>query len=1714
MSSYKPYLSDDESEYSLSDTDADSTLTGDSSSVAYTDPEYNPNPGPADIIKLVPESGPKFTPAQNTTLVMISSRDRDTQLYPQPTYFTMRLPKIYKNIKTINITQLNLLNSFFNFTEARGNTFMYIRELGRTRTDASGNTVPNDVRVQIRNGTYTATSLVTELNNAMNKTPLFADISGGLGSFIAEFQGTGDYTILFNQPGPVVFNTLTQQYESNVAMSQLVARYFQNVQTVGTVNFSYNECLVAYYYPVIKEMTASNLPFNLHPEALPAGFTVPADYILFAFQGLDDAYILALIQDPANVVLFDEYRAANTFASFLVNKYTCSYNTNLGRLQIIAPSLNDSIQTDLNLQYSTYLNEEVLAAGFPSVPVFQAQYNALTQQNGSLLEFYNFIHTRFTNAFGINFGTYTAEFFANLSNEITLYNTLNGRGWSPALLPSVSSNAISESLTTDVQISTPLRAITIYPTDTGAANFLTSYNLSTLAFSNASETTYGYTDIVFDVLPTTYTRVNFTSRCRQTISAMTIPRYVGNRGPATEESYPFGIASNQTPMLFEGYANPPYSTIYIRTDISGVADFNMYNMSQLNLYDAYSYFRTNDRWVTFMTPQILAGIRIQEGTPSYGQVPPIGDIGLVSYRPHIFFQMVTDGYLADPDAIFGVDIVVETRDGSVFPVPIRVSRYRDRAAFMTDAQQVLLQNYEPDPRHVFETEVFTGVSTAVLTVQALNTQDNYIAVHIASSAVIPSSVPLRVYAQLHSPYGVYGDATQLDYRDMPYQGLPPLADQYTPNSAVYASPVTSIYDPAITQIGYDISGVSNNLLDYYIQSSDSAFYDPANITTYQSAAADGLRYIFNYATGGSGPPPPDATTPWSLYFGPTSANQIRDTSQSGTSNIYLNSSIPLKAPADGNEALLVNWFRAGLPGNAEEFLNPAVAGPAPAIALSSPGIFLGCANTTPLATDVSTSVAYQDVSGLCGLSFFLNPNDIVRLNNVDVKFAYIQPSATNTGTPFTRLNTPLSLPLGDSAGCAFRNQATYTDTLSNAAGTWDDWYVANRSNVRLGIFNTGDVSGTDVSLLRLESSITTMTLNKVTQVANYTNTAASFRTREPEWGTYYSYSALASTTTLWVPDSTGAAWTSTQVAADTLPTYTAGESNYPGYFLTHTAINNYSFIPRGVGIAPSVGYAIETPYAYTSSYVSDIPNSYTMVPFAKDPITGEWRVGSFRGVSYTRSPAIAPPSVAGAAAPYYGPAGPFGWTVSTGTSTIALATGAETTVKPYYWNAKVALETLNQDYNPATDLTAFGGFAGISGEFQDTYMFFYANATADADLADITGQDSVGNPVYRWGIEQNTIYRRQDDQSGYNFLSYIHDVTLRSTSAALGVNDYSFHVRGYVPTSRFTTGLRLIGKNYTDFGTATLNEIGSEISSLSGYVPISDASGYAFFTGGNLSSYSSIINLNDSIRLGGGNSFSHQYSDALVNFDAQFYYPSSITFGKKIGYAGKSFTLLGYQDTMNQYVGYYSTLRGTQVAYTVVLSTATGRLNEYVRDRYATVLPANIINRTRITDPLPFSILFSTYTVPPYSLQYDEWGLGWNLGFKKQDTTYLTTLVSDTFIRIYDDFIYLKLNPEMNMNTMGVTSKEDLSLTRNTFAEERKYFAKILLNNFGGFCRAAVQMPKDFSPTLGKYEMLSLQLVDRHGVQINNVDCEYDLVLQITEVVDGAAAGYTQPLGY
>lgn len=1689
---YTPYISDED----VSDSDS----SGYTSDTSYTTDTFS-GPG-SEAPTLVIDSGvpeeldapekqitavaaEEYDASRNTSLIMINSRDRDTNIYPQPTYFTIRMPRTFKNIKSVAITQLNLLNSFFNFSQAKGNTYMYVNELGRVLQTPTG-PVQNNVKVQIRDGTYSASELVDELNNALNQTPLFSDISGGVGRFIELFKGTGDYSLLFNEPGPVSYNSLTGQYEANITMSQLVARYFQTVQTVGTVSFTDNQCLVAYYYPIIKEMTARNLTFNLHPEALPAGFPDPYTYILFGFTGLDDSYILTLINDPANIPLFNTFHDQNTFLQFLVNNYVCTYNSLQGRLQISATSLNPSIQTDITNEYQLILSEEVTNAGFSNVTDFQTNYNSLSLQNGALLEFYNFIHRQFTNQFGINFGTYTPEFFADLNNEITMYNTNGKRGWYTSLVTSVSANQISNSQQVASQVSTPLKHIVVRPTDTGASGFLSNLGfLSTVSFSNASESAFGYTDISFSVLPTSYARLNFTSRCRQTLNIMTIPRYLNERGAGTEEQYPYGAGLNQTPMLFDIDPTPP-STIYIRTDISGVNVFFLYTITQ-NMFASRDYMRANDTWAGFIKPQVLAGDRVQPGDPEYDQIPPVGDFNLVSFRPHMFFQLNMDGYALDPSAKWKVDICVETQDGTIFPVPIVVTRYKDRAAFMMDVTDDLtLGDHVENSRHYFERQVFTDISAATLTIDVTNFETSYITVHLQNAESVPSIVALRIFAILNSTYGVYTTANQLDYRGLPWQQLSSLIDQVTPNSDIYKSPLSSIYDTALFQLGYDISGVSNNWLDYYIQSSDNKYFDPDTILTYESQSKTGLRYLFEPVSNGAGPPPPDSAAEWSLYFYPGSQNIVRDTYTIGSGNVYLSATTPLKAPADGNEQLLVNWFRAGQ-GIVEEYRNPAPFGflsTNTTISISS-GIFMSCVNSIPRVTDMSTS-GTLDTTGLQGLSFFMNPNDLVKLNEIQMKFAYIQPLFDAAESRFTRAAGPLGVT--NTTGCVFQNAATATSIFSNSMNTWDDWYEFNRRNLRIGVFDTAYVSTASLSTLSFSTAVCTLTLEKVTQVGNFTNTAGTIRSREPDWGTYYKYSVLSNSDTKWVY--MNGSWQTVGVSADVQPVYQAGESNYPGYFLTHTTIHNNNYLPLGYGIAPSMGYSTSNPYSCVSSYVNDIPNSYTIVPFYFDTVISEWKVGGFYGNTYTKKPALPNPTAAGLAAPYYGPPGIFGWSHSA--STLQLATP-----EPVYWNMKIAYETLDQDYDPATDLAAFGGYAGISNEYQDTVLFFYENQAAELDIRDISTTTDLVQDRWVWGQESNTRYKQWDDQNGYNYLSYINNLTIRPT----GVYDYAIHVRGYVPTSQFNTGLRLIGKNFTDFGTATLSEIGDEIADLAGYTPISEPLAWQLLNSTSIAYYSTTINTNNCIRQSGSNFYSHEYADALLRFNDLFKYPS-IIFGKKIGYNGVTFTLTGYQDAIQQYSNFFTTLRNTLTTYTTVLSTTTGRLNQYVRDKYANILPSIVLNRTRITDPIPFSLLLNSKLESPYNTFFDEWGLGWNLGFNKVDTPYLTTQISNTFIRITQDYIYLKLNEEMNMNLMGVSAKEDLSLTREPFAESNKYFAKILLNNFGGFCRAAVMVPKVFTPVLGQFQTLSLQLVDRNGNPIDNNDCEYDIVLEFTEIAD------------
>jgi hypothetical protein len=1032
-------------------------------------------------------------------------------------------------------------------------------------------------------------------------------------------------------------------------------------------------------------------------------------------------------------------------------------------------------------------------------------------------------------------------------------------------------------------------------------------------------------------------------------------------------------------------------------------------------------------------------------------------------------------------------------------------------------------------------------------VQINGSQISYIHVQLENTSNLPASIPLRVYALLTSDYGTSTvTATQLDRLDMPYDVStiqyyvntmstsvvdPDITDPYNPASAQFKDPTQSIYNSSLFQLCYDTSNVSNNLLDYVIQAGNNNYYDPNNMEDNLNNTSTGTRYLLNANTNGVAAPLPTISSPqtWSLYFSTGQSNIIRDTYNT-SNNIYLSSGqAPLQRSSD-NEFTITSWFNPYNPNIVEEFIRPnppSLVPYASTMQFNANSVFLTCSNSPPAIGDAVGS-SYLDSNGFCGIGFFLPPSQMVRMESFQIKFSYIQPSSDNSNTTFTRFNSPL-IYNSTNTNNNYKNQTTFVTTDRSDTSDWDDWYLYNRRNLKLGVFKTCDIYQMSTSAISLSSALCTMSLEKVTQVANYKFQTGTQRTREPEWGTYYTYKFDKTSTIMWdvvnpLWNGVSTYWRSTIVQADTRTnqfSYVGNTDTGNGstitstivtdYFETINTIDNYSYLPRYFGIAPSVQYGI------TTSNTGDINNSYVAIPFYYDESAAAWKVGSMYGVSFTRAPATPSYPLLGAA-PYYGPPGIYGFFASTATVQLYSNTySSSTAYQPYFWNTKITFNQLDQKYDPATDLSLFGGLSTIKTEYQDTMLFLYSNGTVPKkDIRDLSTILPDSNVVWKWGMESNSNYVAYDDQSGYNFLSYIYNKPVRSGT------EYAIHVRGYDPIPKFTTGVRFIGKNYTDFGQVSLWEIAQEISTLKLYTPITEISSSAYLYpsssaafSSSIGSYQSTLSTNDGYRYNPslGNYFSHEYADALINFNTTF--STAVTFGKKVGFSGFNSTFTGYGHAIQTYVNLYSTIRDFLSLYTNILGAANSNLNSYVEQRYGNILPSSIINRNRITDPLPFQFLFSTMLTEPYKSMYDEWGLGYNLGFNKVDTAPpRTTVTSDTFIRIVQDYIYLRLNPEFNLNVMSVSGKEDRAMCQDSAGQDDKYFAKILLNNFGSFCRAAVQMPKRFNPVLGKYDTISVQLVDRNGVQITNNDCEFDFVLEVAEVVDASRDKFAVPQGW
>ena len=2292
---YKPYESEEEySSESDYESESDSESESEASVEAFSGAPKKAVAKPATKSTSQPtnfnQTKTAFTSTKNTTTIMINSSDRDTTVYAEPTLFTIRLPRIYRNVVSLNVTQIKLLSSFYYFSNSKNNTSLRVAEYNRTKV-VNGVDISNTKDIYIREGTYDSSSLVTELNNQLNRTPIYNTIN--ISDFIAGFITTGNYSLLFNDPGDTTYNPLTGVFEALGSKTDIVARYFKTGTNVGIQYYSTDQCKVAYYYPLLRDYTIAQVPVTttavVNPylntctsyvvtgdktyEGLDYKLTDPAtatylgadtyyNRIVYSFKGVDigdgspDPYILSVILDTSNQALLEQYKADNTWDNFLVNQYVCNYDSTVGRLTIYSQQLNTSLVTTLNAQYAQILIKELINNGItPSdVPGLQTTADNL---NGVIADMYNYIQKGFTDFFGISYGNFAAEFYKTLSNELFLYDASGRYGWNltysglpqaknsltaypdasgywpnlkfntasgefiggdlyypdpsidqvttglitllpppapvnggsivitiasglgfktgnaiivisstvstnrfngivnsydsltgiividnitgltgvfydsvsyiiattdvtntsaSATIASMSTNSatiaavlispvtfgtvvmtigsalpisagnsllvtdgtnsfngtvvsyasatglltisnltnitgtftnpviynvyvlftltpvagstvsftigsaltlpvatnvlvsngsssfngkvVSYNITTGAVILNTIANITgtfttasiytlyvipvispllggnvifsavglgltlapgnsvlvknganqfsgivniytsgtgylkissvssilgtfsspaiytIYANDTttttatmitqpltflvGSASLIkpgtvkyvqstaldaitgkatgsftgkvSAYNVGTglitfinianingtfptdsykiedlvrytytylptvdqngfIDLSGANENTYGFQDISFNVMPTTYSKILFKSRCRQTLFIETIPPFVNEIpvAPKLAETYSLDVSS--TPLLF----NVAGTCLLDPTS----ADFYLWDVSQ-NMLDGPVYMQQETA-----TGQIFLNfIREQKPVALPNQIPTPGSLGLYTFRPHIFLEIHHGRYpVPSTPTKFKSDIYIEREDSLPFGATLEAYWYRDRSAFMADVSSALVNIDYNNPKNWFVRQTMTAdISSSRITTDFISDESSYLMIKAGQSLF--QSMNLRVFVLRHDPYGIYTTPTVADFRRLPATQVdnPTFFQTKSNPSKNFPNPYPTLFNSKGFRNSYDISGVSNNLLDYMIITSDFSHYDPYSFANRTTVKQTPLQFVFQHKSNAIGPPV--NVSKWSQFFYSTSLNSTVSSlnivyDASGQVNYYTpasavkeiaNSVLPFKGIS--NEFIFVNWFRAGAPqnlynnallpppeqtiatyptvgGDPWSVLSPILYKPAnfahTKLYRQSP--FVICKNPkTAITTDVSFNdlsghVSYQqiflgkgstgtetyDISGIMGIPFQPPMGKYVLPTRIVIKYAYVQPLLDNNRIIQGRSD---GLPLTGKKNYVYNSYSNLVNySISGDLALWDDHYYLNRRNVVLGVFRSKDLFGTNISSLSITNSLCTLSLKKVTQVCQYSSTTDPkvnyTKTRTPEWGTYYVYERNETSSSLWAPLSQ----TIKDGNGNPVNLQTISDQDLSGA----TMFTNWCGITKTADISSNI--FMKSVESDLTSYYSDVSNnSLCFVPFYPVLTAGQvgigpftksltnassWAVGTFNGLTYTAKPYIPVTKSSllginkyifdplktvavdiigndgvsmGSNSTYLGSCGPICWAKtstglitspnyrnsyasyvvtsisSTGTSvrytvtssanatigatvkvtgasfagyngtfTVIATTPTTITVSstaigvsstatlrldgflPTYFNVRVNVRMPDTFYNPISDFTKFGGFTDVSNCLADTQTYLYnLGRLPGSDFNDISGG---------WGNEKASRFTIFDSDGGYNNLSYMPSVF---AGAAV---PFSVNVRGYVPTVKFLTGLRIMGKNWVDFGQTSLNDLITEIADLT-------TSGIYILPDGRIN--------NDGIRI--AKYYTSNYVRALLTFNQ--YFVGTFTVGRgytNATYAGQTITTTGFADYINQFIGFNNQISTSATGISNAQTEALNATRAYIVANYSGILPTIVLDRNRFTDSIPFSLQFKTQLASSEYLQsylkaYDKWGLGWNLGFDKVDTAFTTRHVATTFIRIVDDYIYLKLNDELNINTIDISQKENLAQSRETFGASRRYYGKLLLNTFGSYAQTFVQAAKALPAPIGKLDKLSFQLVDAFNNKISNADCEYNIVFEVTEIAD------------
>jgi hypothetical protein len=260
-----------------------------------------------------------------------------------------------------------------------------------------------------------------------------------------------------------------------------------------------------------------------------------------------------------------------------------------------------------------------------------------------------------------------------------------------------------------------------------------------------------------------------------------------------------------------------------------------------------------------------------------------------------------------------------------------------------------------------------------------------------------------------------------------------------------------------------------------------------------------------------------------------------------------------------------------------------------------------------------------------------------------------------------------------------------------------------------------------------------------------------------------------------------------------------------------------------------------------------------------------------------------------------------------------------------------------------------------------------------------------------------------------------------------------------------------------------------------------------------------ITEITDSRNVQNTSLYDLEYAKTLSNFNSA--YNQSNVFGANLipSYNGISIVTSNFRQFMSTFNSNYTVYQSNMQILNTINEYVNSNTYIYISTQLKNFFPIQSINSNQFTSPIIFSILWSSSLLPHYSKLIDNWGLGYTLGYTKNDTPFSLLQQATSFYKILEDYIYLKVSPEYNINTIDITDKENLNLTRDSTGSIGQYFGKLLLGDFNTYSRTFVSNQVTFNPPIARLDKLSFEWYDSTGVLINNNDCDWNASFTITE---------------